>query len=171
MTMPHMAKKLRVVPYILWSLLSSTSPFSSVSSPFPCLSNLVRSPLFLNHRLVIFLILPRHLFPPYAPDYKQISLSGSSLFYVFTSDGGTETTPLHSSGLGSAPLRLLSWCEVYQWLIFKKKLRNISLQSVTIIQSTVVGFKPTTLQLITDISTKVHSPLPKPSMLPSLSFF
>lgn len=83
MTMPHMAKNLRVVPYILWSLLSSTSPFSTVSSPFPFLSNLVRSPLFLNHRLVIFLILPRHLFPPYAPDYKQISLSGSSFFLRF----------------------------------------------------------------------------------------
>lgn len=71
MAMPHMAKKLRVVPYILWSLLSLTSPFSSVSSPFPFLSNLVRSPFFLNHRLVIFLILPRHLFPPYAPDLSQ----------------------------------------------------------------------------------------------------
>lgn len=63
--------------------------------------------------------------------------------------------------------------EVYQWLILKKKkLRNISLQSVTIIQSTVVGFKPATLQLITDRSTKVRSPLPKPSILlsPSLIF-
>lgn len=102
------------------------------------------------------------------------SLSVVQVFYVFTSDDGTETTPLHLSGPGSAPLRLLSWCEVYQWLIFfKKKLRNISLQSVTIIQSTVMGFKPATLQLNTDRSTKVRSPLPKPSILPplSLSFF
>lgn len=85
MTMPHMAKKLTVVPYVLWCLLSSR-----VSSPFPTLC--VR-PLFRNRRLIILLILPPHLFPPDAPDYKQISLRGSSV-YGLKSDDCPETTPL-----------------------------------------------------------------------------